>query len=112
MELRIVSYKNNDESFCFGIEKKQEIIPKLREYLEKCGEKYPDEFFRKDMDKVGEEKYYEIDEDVNNMRDEVQSFVENKIFLFWGDKIVFVTAIFKKEDKEKALDTFKQVFKI
>ena len=108
--VKIKSYKNHEEYFCFGTDKEQELIPKLREFLEELGENQAKHQFKKYEDP--EVQGGEVDARVEELLDDVNIFAlkDCKVIIFFGKDKMYITAIFDKKNRAKILEVFNKIF--
>ena len=101
---KIISYSNHEEYFCFGMNKEQELIPKLREFIEELGENFPEGYFKRYEDEKTQGGT--ADDDINTLQDQATTFEldDCKVFLFFGKDNMFIAAAFDKEKREKVLN--------
>lgn len=108
--VKIKSYKNHEEYFCFGMDKEQELIPKLREFLEELGETQAKHQFKKyeDMEAQGGE----IDEKIEDLLDDINIYdlKDCKVIIFFGKHKMYITAVFDKKNRAKILEIFNKIF--
>lgn len=108
--VKIQSFSNHEEYFCFGMSKEQELIPKLREFIEELGENFPEGYFKRYEDERTQGGT--VDDNIQNLQDEAKTFELDDciVFLFFGKDKLFVAAAFDKEKREKVLGLFNRIF--
>ena len=106
---KIISYNSGEGCSTYGLNKDQELIPKIRDFLGKLGEKNPESWFKEYEDETqGGTK----DANIKDIWDSVYSFEykDYKVFLFFGMHKMYLTLVYDKKNRESIINTFMKVF--
>ena len=105
--MRIASFKNYDDWFCFGVQKEQQVLARLQMFLDSLGENLMKHDYKKEVKIRGTKRTEHTNEDdtVNAIVDYVDhyEFGTTKVIIFWGENKVYITAHFTKRNRKKSV---------